>query len=394
MKKTIAYFLILLIALTTSCSSDKQANDGLAFIDVTKNYPEKEISLTDIADVTYLYLNSDDDDYLYSGSISYITKNTVVVYSRMSGDVLFFSRDGTPKSRFNRKGQGPEEYVNAFTFIYDEIADDLFVSRMFDIMVYSSKGQFKRKITLPEGLRVDGRMVSFDERSLFLYNSGNDVIRAESNEAGLSAENYNITPFYLISKSDGEVLDYVEIPYVPIFLGIYLDGQQIPGFTTRLVKSPEGVLLSSFETDTIFLYSHDKSLTPILYKTPSVGSTDPKIYLNNCLERGQYQFIEVCTVRAGDVYPGVFPVTHYTRNKPTGEVVRPKFFLPDYEGKEFIISPRGVGNIYEEGYYFELDLFELKQAYHDNKLSGKLKELVAILNEDEDNNVFMLVEFK
>jgi len=42
----------------------------------------------------------------------------------------------------------------------------------------------------------------------------------------------------------------------------------------------------------------------------------------------------------------------------------------------------------------EFDLIELKQAYRDNKLNGKLKELVATLNEDEDNNVFVLIQFK
>ena len=91
------------------------------------------------------------------------------------------------------------------------------------------------------------------------------------------------------------------------------------------------------------------------------------------------------------------------RNKKTGEVVRPKFLLPDYLGKEFIMDAHRLnadgrifndGRIYNDGYYFELGLYELKQAYRENKLSGKLKELVATLNEDEDNNVFMLVEFK
>ena len=42
----------------------------------------------------------------------------------------------------------------------------------------------------------------------------------------------------------------------------------------------------------------------------------------------------------------------------------------------------------------ELDLIELKKAYEDNKLSGKLKELVATLDNEIDNNVFMLVNFK
>ena len=41
-----------------------------------------------------------------------------------------------------------------------------------------------------------------------------------------------------------------------------------------------------------------------------------------------------------------------------------------------------------------LNWIELKRAYRENKLSGKLNELVADLNEDEDNNVFMFVHFK
>ena len=44
--------------------------------------------------------------------------------------------------------------------------------------------------------------------------------------------------------------------------------------------------------------------------------------------------------------------------------------------------------------HFELDLIELKQAFKDNKLNGKLKELVSTLDEYKDNNVFMIVNFK
>ena len=80
-----------MVVFATSCSSDKPAKESLAYIDVTKNYPEKEIFLTDIADVTYLYLNSNDDDYLYIGTVNYLTENTVVVHSRISGDILFFT---------------------------------------------------------------------------------------------------------------------------------------------------------------------------------------------------------------------------------------------------------------------------------------------------------------
>jgi hypothetical protein len=100
-----------MVILQSGCLSDKQPYDGVPFIDTRKNYPEKEIILTDIADIIYLHLNTDDEDYLYNGSIFYETENTLLVACRSSNSIMFFSRDGNPISRFNRFGQGPEEYL-------------------------------------------------------------------------------------------------------------------------------------------------------------------------------------------------------------------------------------------------------------------------------------------
>ena len=111
---------IVIIFFITSCFSDKRVQDGLAFIDVRNKYPEKEILLTDIADVTYLHLNTADDEYLYQGYANCITENTIVVVENVSNSILFFSKDGNPKSRFNRWGRGPKDYLNTFDVIYDK----------------------------------------------------------------------------------------------------------------------------------------------------------------------------------------------------------------------------------------------------------------------------------
>jgi hypothetical protein len=133
----------------------------------------------------------------------------------------------------------------------------------------------------------------------------------------------------------------------------------------------------------------------VIYKTPPVASTDPMTYLNNCIDQGNYQFMEIFTVRTGDDYSAVLPVKYYLRDKKTGEVFRQQIILPDYKGIEFFIGPSITGRDYVNGHvYFELGLVELKQASRENQLSGKLKELVETLNEMEDNNIFMFVKFK
>ena len=380
---------VLIVVFVVTYSSCQQPKNDLPCIDVRKNYLEKDIFLTDIADISYLCLNSDNDDYLYGGGIAVITESTVVVTDNRT--VWFFNIDGTPKSRFNHLGNGPKEYRYIRNVFYDEAVDDVFVVDDSSIQVYSYTGIHKREIMLPQGVKR-GAIVSFDHRSFFLYDASMEAKRSVTNEADLTDNDW-AAPFYLISKANGDVLDHFTLPVTTHFLGIYWKGERISGVPTRrLVKSPEGAMLCNAGTDTIFLYNHDKSLIPVLSKTPSVQSLNPMEYFDNCLEIGQYQYIKVIVARAGDVYPGRFPAKYYVRNKKTGEVFFQKFLLPDYQDKEFIISHTTVG-IYENGCFIELDLSQLKQAYVQNKLSGKLKELVATLKED-DNNVYVIAEFK
>ena len=371
MKSIVVWFPMMIFFFAISCLPEKQAKNGLAYIDVTKKYPEKEIFLTDIAEVTYLCLNSDDDDYLYKGRIHSITENMIVVCDEVSGSILFFTKEGNPKSRFNRKGQGPDEYIFPLRVLFDETTDDVFVmDQRGRTQVYSSTGMYKRVLPMPQGTMPLNAIVSFDEASLFFYDE-NILIKRIAADYNRSADSIWFSPFYRISKQDGAVLDYIELQVTPIFLGITTqDGFRVPPRgITRIVKSKEGVLLCNPESDTVFLYRKNQPLLPVIYKTPSVASTDPMTYLNNCVDEGIYQFMEVYTV-AGNELSIRLPVKYYMRNKNTDEVVHPKIFLPDYQGKEFDFSFISARRDYVNGYvYFELDLIELKQAYRENKLS-------------------------
>jgi hypothetical protein len=380
---------IALICCLAAYSCGRPEKDGPAHIDVAQTYLEKEVALSDIADVTYVYINSDHEDYLFSGRVVSFGKNTIMIHDTGSGSLLFFTKEGNPKSRFNRKGNGPEDYINVNQVVYDEVKDEVFVAYRNVIQVYSSTGDYKRKITLPPGAVVSP-MVSFDDESLFLYDA-NGQLPAEAREASYAS------PFVRISKTDGKVLDSVELPTADIVLGLPRDmnGRRmlVRGLTHRLIQCAEGALLCNPETDTVFFYGKDGLLTPVMYKTPAVGASDPMVYLNNCIDAGRYQFMEVYTVRFEEgALP--YPVTYLMRDKETGEVSRQKITLPDYKGKNFIISPRQSGRDYENGVFFELDLIELKQAYNEGKLSGKLKDLAATLDENKDNNVFLLAKFK
>lgn len=385
-------FYLVLSLVIASCTSNKKLQEKLAFIDVTKEYPEKKIELTDIADVSYLYLNSKNDDYLYKGSIDYVTENNIIVIDRSRNSVLFFSKEGNPKSHFNRRGQGPEEYRDAYSLMYDEANDEVFVSPDFSdhIMVYSSLGEFKRKINLPQ-TNVNGQMALFDDVSILVYDN-TKLWKSIMQSNAPDIEQTIDSAFFLISKLDGTVLDYISLPNKNIDLS-YKDlnsvftGQMSYG---RVRKSTDGLLLYNPESDTVFHYSKEKHLTPYMYKKPILSSQTPMTVMDICMDAGKYQFIAVYSYRETGKSP---TPKYYMRDKATGELFRPKITLSDFEGKELHINPRLL-NYYEHAYHFELEFTELEEAYYKNKLSGKLKELVASLFEDEEsNNVFVFADF-
>ena len=57
MKWIITISAILLFALA-GCGKDKQSTNELITVDVTKNYPEKELTLQDFMDVEYIPLET------------------------------------------------------------------------------------------------------------------------------------------------------------------------------------------------------------------------------------------------------------------------------------------------------------------------------------------------
>ena len=397
MKEKVFLYIIATLIFTIGCSSNRRPEGGLACVDVRKNYPVKEINLNDIADVSYVHLNTENKDYLYKGGIVYKSEKIIVIRDDTSGSILFFSNKGNPKSRFNRYGTGPEEYSSmTSTIIYDESVDDLFVFTHEKILAYSSTGEHKRTLTLPKGISAD-QVVDFDDLSLLAYDS-NILLKKTRKQSDVKpfSTHYRDSSFFLISKTDGKVLDYVVLPNNEIDLSYSLRGgliRTVPLYN-RVVRCAEGALLFNHETDTIFLYGKDKSLIPIICKKPLVRELDPAVILDEFIDIGKFQLMKVETLCEDNGSKGKYPPKYYVRDKKTGEIFNQKMMLSDYKGREVIITARNMRFDGKEALaIFEFDLFELKQAYNENKLSGNLKELVSILDENEDNNVFMFVNF-
>ncbi|MDL2265414.1 6-bladed beta-propeller [Parabacteroides sp. OttesenSCG-928-G07] len=396
--------ILAIYLIVNGCNSSQPTQGDIIQIDVTKNYPEKEIKLTDIADISYIQLSEEDEDYLFEGFIATITQNTIVVFSNRTGDFFFFGKDGKPKSRFNRKGNGPEEYVSLLSAVYDEQTDELFVYDMKMIRVYSSAGEYKRSLFIPKETWI-GELRLFDDTSLLLYDNYDLVRFAESSSfEGTEDEprdnkNAYVSPFVRISRVDGSVLENIKIPQdftidlAAIAPGIGAIGNSISGIKPRMTTYQNGVLLNHQEMDTIYLYDKSHRIIPVLTQTPSVKTTTPKVYINWFFDPGKYQFFEI--TKAIFVQGGPLQSTYLMRDKQDGSIYQQKLLLEEFKGKEFFITHKIFLRMpdYKIG-HFNLNIDELREAYADNKLSGQLKEMMASMSKEKENDIIVLLQFK
>lgn len=103
--KRLPFYFWASLALA-SCQGGKEAvNQALPVIDMNEDYPEKEIVLQDIADISYIPLETN-DEFLFDGSVEVVTDQYVITKGHRGNDVCFFSRQGKALNRIHRVGNG------------------------------------------------------------------------------------------------------------------------------------------------------------------------------------------------------------------------------------------------------------------------------------------------
>ena len=369
----------MFFASITSCTDKKQSTGEIIHIDVSKNYPEKVITLEDIADVEYVQMEVH-DDYLFKASPQYISSSTIMINDYTTNDFLFFTSDGKPKSKFNHYGEGPGDYSFVFLIAYDEKEDKVFVLSNNKILVYSSDGTFNYSIALHEGAKIKSITV-YDEESLLIYNDS-DV--------------YDNNNFVRISKKDGSVIDRINnTGHKDISLYARSESEDagfvIIATTYPVLRYKDGFLLTDYSKDTVFFYSRNNELSPVLVRTPTIFEMNPYTIINSFVEAGDYLFFRSLSLK---IENNNLPTTFLMINKNDHSVYRQKILLKDYKGKEVSLCPFNISiSANPEVGLMQLNLSELQDAYNENKLSGKLKEMVEA-SDDDSNNIYMILKFK
>jgi hypothetical protein len=388
MKNVNAILAIILLALVTAgCTGDKQSTDDVITVDVTASYPKKELILQEFMDVEYVALETT-DEFITQGFFQDIGENFIIVRNRTDdGDIFIFDRNGKSIRKINRKGQGVEEYINIFWVILDENESEIFVNDFYSkrILVYDLEGNFKRSLPHKDGCRY-GEFNKFNRENLICYIAHHD-----------NTDTINLVPsFVIISKQDGSITKEIQIPYEEkktTVVSLKADANGLiysysPSTIHHLIPYFDNWILVDVSADTLYRYSPDYTMQPLIARTPSIQSMNPEEFLFVSLFTDRYYFMEPVKK---DLDAG-FPGTDLLYDKQEKALFKYTVYNNDYSNKEeAFLKSRPVNN--EIPCRQILEATDLVEAYEKDQLKGRLKEITANLNE-ESNPVIMLIKHK
>ncbi len=346
-------------------------------IDVTSKFEKLPINLQDIAEVEYIPLETN-DEFVIDGSVDYIDDEIIICKNFTDGNIFIFNRKGKALRRINHKGQGPEEYTSIYQLIYDKPGKELYVNNFLArrILVYDLSGNFKRSFrciknayyTQVECFSKDYLLCHMDDYS-----------------------DYSNNPVVLISKKDGSFIKDIIIPFKKkMSLSFNIGDQYITAGSTPIIKSGDGFLLNALSSDTIYRLSKDLSKIPVITRSPSIDKMDVPVFLQTTLETKRYVFLtsikKEFDLKTNKGYPSVDLIMDKSNNK----TFKQEIYNTDYtDGKvrEITMSYTNAEQIFTT-----IKAFRLKEDYKNKKLQGKLKEIAAKINED-DNPVVMILKF-
>ena len=91
--KLILTISAMILFLITGCESGKQPANDFLTVDITANYPKKELILQDFLDVEYIPLETN-EEFITSASMQAIGKNLIILRNKngQDGDIFIFDR--------------------------------------------------------------------------------------------------------------------------------------------------------------------------------------------------------------------------------------------------------------------------------------------------------------
>ena len=376
---------------STEQTQKAKKEQGLVTLDITKDYPEKKIVLQDLADVKYIPLETKKNALLTNSTamLGYVSDSLIVAFT-LEKEIVLFNGDGSVRSSFSHAGQGSKEYQNIIGMAVDPKAQEIFIVDYllrYRMQVYSFTGQYKRTLPIPFKMILDG-LQDFSADCLLACDQ--KVRQGISNRA---------KPYMLLSKKTGEIVKELDIHFTKRLsrsiskpLGENQTISAALGYDP-IVRCEGSYVIGDLSADTIYTYTPQGVLSPMLVRTPPVLSMEtPKVLLPD-YRAGSYFFFYLVDFEFDFETRTGFPDKYMVYDYAVGKTYVCKLVNRDCEEQEIQLGDGGVTNKAWNTACYTIPSSMLIEQSEAGKVYGPLKEIAAGRT-DDDNPVQAIVRFK
>ena len=410
MMKNNILLLFLILALSACTNQLKKPIDlKLPILDLTKDYPKKELDIHEIADVEYIPLETNDSSLIKMAAKIMISDKYIITYD-FQGPVFIFDRKGKHIRSINHYGQGPKEHNHIFFVAVDFKKEEYYVHTINNkIQVYDFYGEWKRTLKYSEGIFYD-YFFDCNERYFISVNEYHDLTKAHL--AKKYPERFNnipidLMPYHLIDK---ETWNYTPLPItIKEWMSTTFDADivRIDEYTAaiesnflsipRILANGHDFLIPEFSKDTLYTYK-DNRLTPLAVRYPSVHSTETPVVISPFYYTDDYLFFKPVPLKIEDKnyqYKSYDEAPLLMWNRKNNEIQHITYFYDsNIQGGRAILANMKNQWIEQPNCAMNgIPAYQLCEAYEAGKLKGKLKEVASQLKED-DNDVVVIYKFK
>ena len=386
-----SYLLVALCMMGFSaCSTQQKGNEGpLPVADFDKEYPAKDLLVSEHADVEYVRLETTDEVLLDNIASLYlsVTDRFIVTNNMREGRIFVFNRQGKHLHNFMKKGNSGEEFVYAKVVRVDDKAEEIFVlDTRNKVLVYTLDGKFKRVLDIPKDMLADD-LWNYDDEWLLSY----DIYNLDRGDLPCSEQ-----PFFLLSKKDGSVKRVEVNAKDRIGPRIYFeqDGKRAVMSVSfnYIYKNGDEFVLGELGNDTVFMLKKGE-VSPLLVRTPGSKDKDVRSMMCAPLKLGDYIGVAEApkSLSLGNTK---FATKDVFLNLKTGE----KCILSLKDDVNFV-EPTGIRHSNERveapknHILWMPDTDKLFQWKEEGKLKGKLAEMLDDMVED-DNPILIIYKFR
>ena len=377
---------LLMCLLFTSILMNAQEKRSCMEIDFSKAYSEKTLSLQSLAEVEYVPLETSDEVLLgQMPKLAAVTNNYIVLFEWRSGNIFIFTRKGKIVSHFNHRGNGPQEYNRISSLVFDETNEEIFISDLNKVYVFSLQGTYKRSFSLPA------------EHEYVLFQYTNDrLILYEKPALALQSDPKETKPYQVISKRDGSRTAELNIAVK----NRLSDRMVIPvegGFTSASFRVPQNMyfgkqtMIAEITSDTIYQMSQAGDLHPIITRKPSVHTTNPHQVWGISLTTSKFILLETVVLDVKNSQDAQWMINCHSGQIEKVQIKDAEFLTEQRTPKKWV--PKESPLIEQNQMAELIPAADMLDSSERKLLKGNGMEVAKSLQED-DNQVVRILTFK